>query len=386
MGKMTALLMALPLLAGCVGLPAGRSISCADARRPLVAISPDGRTASARIDVLTYNVEGLPNRLREGRGSQLKAIGLHLARLRAAGRAPDVVLFQEVFSRSARSAVEAAGYPSLASGPTARTPQPPRRKGGLPGRSNPRRGETGAKLASSGLVIAAEYPILRTDRRPFAKGSCAGFDCLSNKGVMAAEIAIPGVPEPIALFNTHLNSQGASRVPERRHTAAHRRQTAEIGRYISARGGDLPVIFGGDFNMRGSEPRFEAFDSRHDLALVHRWCLAEPQRCEIALSWDGDAPWLDTQDLQLFRPGERVAVRPVRVEAMFDGGGGGPRLSDHDGFRVIYELSWRTDSAAHVPCPAEPALASGDVRLHMPRGSRADGALANPVRSGRKQP
>ena len=38
--------------------------------------------------------------------------------------------------------------------------------------------------------------------------------------------------------------------------------------------------------------------------------------------------------------GDTVSVRPLRVEAMFDGGESGPELSDHDGFLVTYELSW----------------------------------------------
>jgi hypothetical protein len=58
---------------------------------------------------------------------------------------------------------------------------------------------------------------------------------------------------------------------------------------------------------------------------------------------------MDTQDLQLFAPGTRVTVRPVRVEAMFDGSEGSPRLSDHDGFRVVYEISWPVGAPAPLP-------------------------------------
>lgn len=64
------------------------------------------------------------------------------------------------------------------------------------------------------------------------------------------------------------------------------------------------------------------------------------------MSWDGDEPWMDTQDLQFFWPGDRVAIRPIRVEAMFDGGESGPVLSDHDGFLVTYELRWAATPAA----------------------------------------
>jgi hypothetical protein len=41
-------------------------------------------------------------------------------------------------------------------------------------------------------------------RHHFARGSCAGFDCLSNKGLVFARIQVPGVPGTVDLFNTHI--------------------------------------------------------------------------------------------------------------------------------------------------------------------------------------
>jgi hypothetical protein len=35
-----------------------------------------------------------------------------------------------------------------------------------------------------------------------------------------------------------------------------------------------------------------------------------------------------------------VQVRPIRIDTLFDGRKDSPRLSDHDGFRVTYELTW----------------------------------------------
>jgi hypothetical protein len=49
---------------------------------------------------------------------------------------------------------------------------------------------------------------------------------------------------------------------------------------------------------------------------------------------------MDTQDLQLFASGSGITLLPIRVEAMFDGGTDDPKLSDHDGLRVVYRLSW----------------------------------------------
>ena len=350
--RLAAAVLAL-LLGGCVSLPAARSVSCEEAPRPEIRLSEDGRTASMQLDVLTYNIEGLPKFARGGRRGAIAEIGARLAELRARGEAPDVVMFQEAFSRRARAAILAAGYPSLAPGPSAR--QKPARSSDprVPGRRNARQGEIGLKFTSSGLVIASEFPFVETAAMPFARGSCAGRDCLANKGVAFARMAVPGVPVPVDLYTTHMNSMGASRVPERRHLAAHNRQAREAADYVGLNSPPgLPILFGGDFNMRGSPGRFDHFASLHRLRLVHLYCTEYPWSCDVRASWDGDAPWLDTQDLQLFASGSAVTVRPIRVEAMFDGSEGSPRLSDHDGLRVVYELSWPAEAAPANACAA----------------------------------
>lgn len=340
-----AALAVAALLAGCATLPADRSISCEAASAPAVTVSADGRTASTRLDVLTYNIEGLGWPVRRGRASELRQIGEHLAGLRAAGRAPDVVLFQEVFSKAAVAGVEAAGYPSQASGPGRRTRRDLPTAGSPPGRRAWTRGELGLKLATGGLAIASRYPIVDEDGQPFGRRGCAGLDCLSNKGALLARIAVPGAPVPIDVFNSHLNSRKASGASRRRTLAAHAIQTVELSAFMAAvRERDNPTLLGGDFNMRGSEARFEFFDSLLPLNLVHRYCVEAPDACAVKASWDGDAPWMDTQDLQLFADGRRMTIRPVEVETMFDGRPDSPVLSDHDGLRVTYELSWPAGS------------------------------------------
>src|SRR4030095_13022016 len=103
---------------------------------------------------------------------------------------------------------------------------------------------------------------------------------------------------------------------------------------------DFPVVFGGDFNMRHSEPRWENFTRYQKMYLVHRTCAEAGSGCDVKMSWDGDAPWMDTQDLHFYYDGSPVAIRPIKVEALFDGSAGSPVLSDHDGFMVTYRLSW----------------------------------------------
>lgn len=51
-----------------------------------------------------------------------------------------------------------------------------------------------------------------------------------------------------------------------------------------------------------------------------------------------------------------MKVRPIRVEGMFDGGPSGPVLSDHNGFRVVYEFSWPIAASLPPACPFIPGV------------------------------
>jgi endonuclease/exonuclease/phosphatase family metal-dependent hydrolase len=168
---------------------------------------------------------------------------------------------------------------------------------------------------------------------------------------MLARIAIPGLPTPIDIYNTHMNSRGASRTSETRNRAAHDRQALEASEFIDNTHDDaFPIVFGGDYNMRRSEPRWENFSRYESLNLVHRVCADAANGCEVLMSWDGDAPWMDTQDLQFYWAGNPVTIHPIRVEAMFDGRPGSPQLSDHDGFMVTYQLQWPASARARWRC------------------------------------
>lgn len=338
--------------------PSAQAQGTAAAASPAQAV-PQTAEASTTLDVLTFNIEGLGWPARRNRGPSLKRIGAILADLRARGEAPDIILLQEAFSPTAIRAMTDAGYPYRAWGPSRtqrrRLPVPDRRQG--PARWL--KGEAGFNIVGSGLAILSRYPIVAVESEPFGSKRCAGYDCLSNKGVQYAQILLPGAPQPIALFNTHLNSQGSSGVPAERSGAAHAMQVADLATFTTmTKAPGTPAIVGGDFNMRDSRPRLEQFDSSMNrFTMVHRFCVTQATVCEVKLSWDGDEPWMDTQDLQLFRDGTLVKITPVRVEAMFDGTAGSPQLSDHDGFRVIYRLAWRSPARAVHPAatPGEPA-------------------------------
>jgi len=338
-------------LAGGGTKPPQRIMACDAAQDARVTLTGDGKSASATLSVLTYNLEGLGWPARKGRWAELKEIGERLSALREAGTGPDVVLFQEMFSGAAKRAVEASGYPAIAPGPRRTTKPYIADLDKMAGKAKPLKGELGIKMTGGGLAIASRYPIIETALDAYGRRACAGLDCLSNKGVMLARISMPGVPAPIDIYNTHMNSRGASGVSAARDGEAHARQAIAASEFI-ARTQDMavPLIFGGDFNMRHSEDRWAEFSEYHPLTLVHEVCVDPASGCEVKMSWDGDAPWMDTQDLQFFADGEQLTVRPVRVEALFDGGASGPRLSDHDGFLVTYELSWPAGMAAKPAC------------------------------------
>jgi endonuclease/exonuclease/phosphatase family metal-dependent hydrolase len=337
-GRRTARRPRAAALAALLLCLAGRPAAAADYRQPVIKVSDDKRTATMQLDVLTYNLEGVP--WREGRKEQLKEIGKRLAAMRAKGQGPDIVLFQEAFSDDAKAAVRKAGYAALVRGPNRL------QRRSLPGESDRQghkwtKGELGLRFVGSGLAVASVYPIKLFAGEPFSRRACAGFDCLSNKGGLFARIAVPGMPDPLDIFDTHMNAQGASRVKASRHLPVYEAQVLELGEFIDKRRDmNNPTILGGDFNMRRSEARFSFFEGRQPLDLVQRYCAERRSECDVRISWDGDAPWMDTQDLQLFSGGARVDIRPVRVETLFDGKPGSPKLSDHDGFRVIYQLTW----------------------------------------------
>nr|WP_314444168.1 endonuclease/exonuclease/phosphatase family protein [uncultured Sphingomonas sp.] len=292
---------------------------------------------------MTYNIEGLPWPARTGRTLFVHEIGRRLAEQRPTPSAPDIIFIQEAFSTAAGQAVERAGYLNRISGPTLATSRarPSAESPSVLGRRKLHKGEGLGPLLSGGLYILSDYPVITHVSRPFRRGACAGYDCLASKGVQWAQITIPGLPSPIDLFNTHLQSRGASGVSRDRSFQAHQLQVNEVSRFIQEqRSPANPMIFGGDFNMRNSAKRFEHFAFAKPWPLVHRYCADPTNDCRVLASWDGDAPWMDTQDLLGFDDGEVVRIRPVQVETRFDEPWRGRPLADHDALLVTYRLSW----------------------------------------------
>lgn len=347
-----SILVALAL-AGCAAAPRiERPPQTGLARLPDIATDPGTGEHALEIDVLTYNVAGLPWPVRGGRGEALRRIGDYLGELREAGREPDIVLVQEGFISEIADLVAASGYPNHVHGPLAGDRAPPLDNGladDYRRKAFRLRGEGLGKWLGSGLHVLSNFPILEFAVRPFRY--CAGLDCLANKGAVLARIEVPGLPVPLDVVNTHLNARGAAKVPRDRTLLAHNLQIEELAAFLDdARGPGYPLIFGGDFNTRNAEDRIDyALGHADGMMIASYYCTRLAEDCDIRLSFDGDQPWLDTQDLLGFSDGAAVRVRPVAIEAMFDCDATGGVLSDHDGYLVRYRLSWQSPEIARTP-------------------------------------
>jgi len=306
---------------------------------------PDPR--SVEVSVLTYNVHGLPWPIATHRGRALKAIGRELAEMRREGRQPDIVLIQEGFRGTTAELARISGYRYWAEGPGRReAPTEPALAEGKTYRSGRylRRGEGWGKLTGAGLHILSDAPILTVDSTAYHY--CAGFDCLANKGVMLARIAIPGVPGGVDVVNTHLNSRHAAKVPVARSLQAHNLQIDELMRFIAdRRDADAPLLVGGDFNVRQSPERYEHNAAARPYMVVSEYCATAA--CEGQAAGADLKPWLKSQDLQAFASLGPVQVRPMRVETVFASPTSGGKLSDHDGYMVHYRLSWPAPGITH---------------------------------------
>jgi glycosyltransferase involved in cell wall biosynthesis len=297
------------------------------------------------LDVLTFNVAGLPWPIAGDRTEAMARIGVRLAELRKQGRAPQVVVLQEAFISEAQEIGRLAGYRFRAFGPSNRTDPMAEFQGGM--QSNGYR--LAPALLSGGLAIFSDYELLDIRRAAFPVDACAGLDCLANKGVLAARLSIPGLNGPVEIVTTHLNSNRASGVPEQFNFFAYRRQLQALDSWLARFGhpGSLRII-AGDFNLGQSDRRLAVF-----LGHLERWrvqpvaamgrskysrsCAAEPAICKGPVALSSNVPLIRAKDWQMYHAGGGLQVAAVSREVLFTDAGT-HRLSDHIGYSVKYRL------------------------------------------------
>lgn len=310
---------------------------------PPVETLVDGRNA-VRLRVLLWNVEGLPWPIRSGRGAKLQRIADWIAARRAARRGPDILILHKAFTPDASRIALQAGYTSILPGPAQdqqRHLAAAEAPAGFAESARWWKGEDIGKWLDGGLYIATDLPVVATKSEAFGSHSCAGYDCLSNKGAVLAKIRIPGAPETLFLFNTHRNSREPAKVGIARAEASHLLQTQENDAFLAALAPNAAMIAAGDFNNYRAGDRRGRFADDPAFRLVAKGSGLNARAAPMSDDW----AWRQADDLVGYRSGRGLRIEPLAVVSLFDGKNG-PRLSDHDAQYIVFRLSWRGDAAA----------------------------------------
>ena len=339
----TTLVVATALIAGFVGF-SGRAAD-APAARPLQA--PPVVHSGNELQVLTYNVHGLPWPVVSPRSAQLAAIGERLAALHRLGRAPQVAVLQEAFTADARAIARASGYRYAAYGPGddgafAVVLPPGAQPTVLDRGAHWWKGEGVGKWEGSGLILLSDYPIQNVHRLTYSDQACAGYDCLAAKGAMLARLRLPD-GRAVDVATTHLNSRKASGVEYDRANRAWLVQTEELRGFIAAhRESGVPLVLGGDFNVGHDlirELGMADLASRLDRSASDG--LRALARAGIALPRDAAVALAHAKDWQLTLNAPAVRLAPQSAWVPFGSAPGGS-LSDHYGYVVRYALTTST--------------------------------------------
>lgn len=199
--------------------------------------------ASFDFSVLSYNVHGLPGIVsRDGPARRMRAIG-------ELTNEYDVVLLQETFANRGVLLTQSV-HGIVVVGNGAKFPLWPILA--------PFCGSCGA-----GLTALLRYPserLVAKDREPF--GVCAGWlgganDCFANKGFIRLRARLrDGVQ--VDFYDLHLDA-GRDDASGR----ARDLQLVKLEGWIWDHSRDVPVVIGGDFNMRD--------DDRDDMAILHKF-------------------------------------------------------------------------------------------------------------------
>jgi endonuclease/exonuclease/phosphatase family metal-dependent hydrolase len=334
-------------MAALAGLAAGVS-----AQPPLTAPA-EAAAAPADLSVMTYNIEGLPFPVRRGRAAAADRIASQLRAMRDAGTAPHVVVLQEAFGHAQKAIGREAGYRYIAFGPGRRATNDETEDAAdraFAAGARHLKGEDDGKWAGSGLAILSDYPILSVARAAFPRFACAGLDCLANKGVLLATVAVPGSARPVSVVATHMNSKEASGVAPARFGWAYDRQVRSIGRFLAANlDPAAPYVFAGDTNIGRSPTRTAAFEAMLSaLPRVARegkvrtalaTCLAGDAGCRLDDAREARRSFRHGKDWEVYAPGADMALRPVAIATPFGHDAHGTMLSDHIGYTATYRFT-----------------------------------------------
>lgn len=314
---------------------------------PLVITANADGTREMELRVMTFNVAGLPGPLRKTRSDALQLIGDELAKMRAMGRAPHVLIMQEAFTEEAQETGHRAGYAYQRLGPdvngkalfkpSGKTPE-------LLATRYARKGEGLGKIVGSGLAIFSDLPITDAVMTAYGTDDCVGTDCLANKGAMLVNIAVPGLAGGIDIANTHMNSLKDAGKPYARSLMAYQRQSDVLRAFIDSRAHKgAPMILAGDFNAAEIYDRFAYLErTLAGKQEVFKSCV-QSQDCSMGINSVNGSYWNASLDLHWIRPVAGVDVAPIHVGWAMNQPVQGTRLSDHKAVLVTYRVRWHAN-------------------------------------------
>jgi len=266
-----------------------------------------------RLRVATLNVWGVPI-LAERLGARMREIGRRLA-----GLALDAIGFQEVWTPAARRALIAAGADA-----------------GLVYPWHRRRWMFG-----SGLLVLSRLPIdeVRFHRFSLRAGASERIEWLGGKG--CAELVLRTPAGPVALLDTHLHA-GTAREGELGARALRIAQIVELAGRVRVR--TEPVLVLGDLNCQDGDPEHEVL---RGLTALRDLAAEVGSRLPTAIHDNpyriGSSKGDRRIDYAWARDGERLALRPVSVERVFDESfsidGRPAACSDHAGVLAELEIA-----------------------------------------------
>lgn len=266
--------------------------------------------------VLSYNVQGLPSPI-GGSWGRMADIGKILYQMRMAGTAPHVVAIQEAwFENKSEPLLRESKYPYVFRGP----------------------GANFGKIVGAGLLILSEFPISEAAESTYS--DCSFTDCLATKGVVRVRVHIDGLPEPLYLFDTHLQADNDPFIPVSTSQAVRRAQIREEESFRKAVNPKaVPTIFVGDFNFHPKDGDYKFFKSTTPFQSAHEYCI-ETDSCSGDSHFEIVDDYAKSYDHSFFLSTSRVSIRPTHLARTFKEQPHGEPLSDHPALETHYHISW----------------------------------------------
>ncbi len=292
------------------------------------------------LKVLSYNINGLPFPLKARKKPLFIYIREELKKREIIGRAPDIILIQEAFTKKAyKHLISQLDYPYVLKGNISKTPSKERLEKCKEEGIRPKKCYSN-KLLNSGLYVLSKYPILNWDRVNFGS-SCSGFDCFSNKAGIYLEVD-GGKFGNIDIFTTHMNASGKAIGGKRKMIAAKIEQIEKVEAfYQKNRKPKNPMVFAGDVNLHPNKELYDEFQSAIESINAGEYCLSV-NNCEIHPRTETEEIFEWTNDQHFIQNGKSKSISPVYLERGFrdpvqdDKKGRLP--SDHYSYEVHYKI------------------------------------------------